>query len=275
MRFELWKPGKAALVALAVMASGLAQADDLSWPLAYAGKSTNDLVRDKRVGPLVNTRLPSSLAEDVVLSLGGPPDPVIVKEGRYVSASACRPHDCGDKAFFWIDTRTGAGLGAIVGYRGFMIGSNAIPAANIPAPAMQALLDWIRYADISPDTVTFVGRDGKTTELDAGRFTLRPDFVPPPSGPSFDCSVKLPPVRRTVCTHPALAQQDMGLAQLVDRLHHGVGTTIAQDELAQLQQAWMDQRDRTCAQAPDVAACLDEAYRKQYDRLENWIPTKR
>ena len=134
MRFDLWKPGKAALVALAVAASGLAHAADLSWPLSYAGKSTNEFILNKRANPLINTRLPSTLARDVTLSLDGPPDPVIVKDGRYVSVSACRPHDCGDKAFFWIDTRTGAGLGAIVGYRGFMIGSNAFPAANIRRP---------------------------------------------------------------------------------------------------------------------------------------------
>jgi len=48
----------------------------------------------------------------VLEGLGGPLDPVIVIDHRYVSASACVAHACMVKAFFWIDTRTGIGLGA-------------------------------------------------------------------------------------------------------------------------------------------------------------------
>lgn len=263
------------MIALGVALSSAAHAGiDVAWPLSYAGKSTNEFMWDKQVARLIESRLPATLANDVLPSLGGPPDPVIVRDGRYGSVSACRPHDCDDKAFFWIDTRTGAGLGAHSGYRGFWIGSNAFSADAIPAPARQALLDWIAYDAIQPESVTYVDRDGHTTELDPARFAPPARFTPPADGPSFDCGAAKTAVEHAICANPAVARRDLELAKLVDRLRHGSGTTVAQDQLTRLQRAWLKERDRECTPATDVAACLAQAYQAQTVRLKNWVPSR-
>jgi uncharacterized protein YecT (DUF1311 family) len=273
MRIALRSPRAAILIALSLALSCSAYgSDELTWPLSYAGKSTNQFVWDKQVKHLIDSRLPSTLADDVLPSLGGPPDPVVVTAGRYVSVSACRPHDCGDKAFFWIDTHTGAGFGAHDGYRGFWIGSNAFAADRIPAPAMRALLNWLAYDAIQPASVTFVDRDGHATQLDPARFKPPARFAPPPGGPSFDCGAASTTVEHAICANPAVARRDLDLAQLVDGLRHSTATTLAWDELTRIQRAWLTERDRRCASASNIAGCLDQAYRAQTVRLENWMP---
>jgi hypothetical protein len=87
-------------------------ASPTDWVLSCEGKTTSEFIGDKRARQLVNTRVPRTLAHEVLEGLIGPPDPVFVTDLRYVSVSACIPHYCPMKAFFWIDTKTGIGLGA-------------------------------------------------------------------------------------------------------------------------------------------------------------------
>lgn len=89
-----------------------ALAASATWLLEYENKSTNELIWDKRYRALPAALLPKALVKSVSLGLGGPPNPVETAEGRYVSISACRMHSCEEKAFLWIDSKTGDGIGA-------------------------------------------------------------------------------------------------------------------------------------------------------------------
>ena len=162
-----------ATVLVAVTVPVLAQ-PAISWVLSYENKSTNQFAHDARTATLVNNTVPAKLAPRVLDALGGPPNPVFVREKRYLSASACVPHNCTSKGFFWIDTSTGAGLGAQLEESSgttpvtLTIGSNTLSASNIPAAARDAVVAWIADTGLTPRQAAFMDTGGVTTAIDAG-----------------------------------------------------------------------------------------------------------
>ncbi|WLI87452.1 lysozyme inhibitor LprI family protein [Massilia sp. R2A-15] len=253
-------------------AAHAAPAPSGSWVLSYEGKSTNNWIWDKRARGLVESRLPAKLSADVLASLGGPPDPVEVADRRYVSVSACMPHSCPDKAFFWFDTVTGIGLGAAYHPDTLLIGSNGLGAGDIPAPAMRALSDWITDQKLAVASATFIGASGVSVELDAAKFAPRASFQPPPDGPSFECARASTAVEKRICSDRELARLDLTLADKVREIRLGQGTAPDRRQFVDLQRAWLKERDASCAAAAEMSACLARSYRAQYDRIMNWIP---
>jgi uncharacterized protein YecT (DUF1311 family) len=252
-------------------ASAQPQVGQTGWLLAYAGKSTNQLIWDKRAKPLVNSRVPASLSENVLLSLGGPPDPVLAADGRYVSMSACRAHSCIEKGFMWVDTMTGMGLGAYYLSGKLQLGSNSLSAGNIPPQARAALINWLAEQDLITESAEFVDRTGKAQALEVASFSAPARFRPPATGPSFDCARAASGIEKAICADTALSAQDLELSNLYREIRHGSSTGDAQQQLLDLQRAWLRQRDRECAQG-DIAGCLKQQYVAQKHSLSNWTP---
>jgi len=252
------------------------------WALAYQGKSTNDWIHDARSKALVDTRVPRRLSGDVYGGLSGPPDPVFVSDDRYVSMSAAAPHAGMWRGFFWIDTKTGVGLGGFFLESGvelgalsrgrLRLGSNGLTADRIPAPARAAVVDWLSFQRLKPSRVEFVGQRGGWLPLEAEEFQPRAEYEPPTSGPSFDCAKASGAVESLICRDSALATADLNLFNLVDGMRHGYGTTTAIAEIASMQRDWVARRDRECAAAPDMKVCLASQYQEQTNRLRHWIP---
>jgi uncharacterized protein YecT (DUF1311 family) len=264
------------IVSLALMAaSARAESNDTSsrWVLGYQGKSTNEFSWDKRTAGLVNTRVPPALSDDVLTALGGPPDPVVVVDGRYVSMSACRPHSCTEKGFLWVDTKTGVGLGAYYVSDTLRLGSNGMSADHIPVQARQALVAWLTDHDLQTASAELIGRSAERVTLDATHFSAKEKFRAPPTGPAFDCRLAANDIEKTICSDAALSAQDMALNELYNTVRLGNSTTVARDQLRTLQRDWLKNRDRVCAAAGSVAACLKDQYAAQSDRLNNWVPT--
>ncbi|MEO7495325.1 MAG: lysozyme inhibitor LprI family protein [Massilia sp.] len=250
-------------------APGAAKTD---WVLTYADKSTNEFIWDKRTAKLVQSRVPAALSSEVLAGLGGPPDPVLISEHRYASVSACVPHDCPDKSLFWIDTQTGAGLGARYGLDTLRLGSNSLSSDHLPAPALRAVIDWLTDHELTPRAVEFISVDGKKTALPAAQFAPRVSYVAPKDGPSFDCGNARTAVEKSICVNPTLAELDLAMAKHYKELRHGVGTVPAISELQAFQRQWLKERDAGCGGDADMAGCLIKQYRVQEDRLMNWIP---
>jgi len=266
-----WVAAGIAAVSLAAASQAFA-ASSTQWILSYEGKSTNRFIWDKRTRNLVETRLPAGLSDDVLAALGGPPEPVFVSGHRYVSVAACVPHDCDDKGFFWIDTKTGIGLGAHYAPEALLLGSNGLSAEQIPAPARQALIDWLTENALKPESVAFVGNTGARTALDPSGFQARASYQPPAGGPSFDCARASSQIDKAICGDAELAALDLKLAQLFKEIRQGHDTVGARSQLVELQRTWLHGRNADCAHAPDLAACLKTSYRAQHERLMNWIP---
>jgi uncharacterized protein YecT (DUF1311 family) len=241
------------------------------WLLNYRGKSTNQLILDGRTERLVQTRLPSALSEQVLLALGGPPDPVFVAQDRYVSMSACRPHSCTEKGFLWVDTQTGIGLGVYYVEGNLLLGSNGMSANTIPPAAKLALVAWLTEYELPTESVTFVGASSGRAALNPLEFTAREKFHAP-SGPAFDCSFASSKIETAICNDNDLRAQDLALSELYDRRRRGSSSTTEQDQLRDLQRNWLKERNQECSRADKMASCLKMKYGAQYDRLENWIP---
>lgn len=271
-RRRLCKYALSALLALMLASAWAAAPAD--WVLSYEGQSTNRFIGDKRTAGLVRQHVPASMSGDVIGGLGGPPDPVFVSAHRYLRVSACVAHDCGDKGFFWIDTRTASGLGAHLAGDVLRLGSKDFAFEQLPGPARQALIDWLTEQDIQPGSVEFVQADGRTVVLSQAGFAPRPHYQPPAGGPSFDCGKAATDIEKAICKDPALAKSDLDMAELVHRIHQGHDTTGARKQLLDLQRAWLKARDAECRRAADISGCLLGQYRAQYERLENWIPAR-
>ena len=265
---------KKLITLLALTLSALAHADTVDWPLSYDGKSTNAFIWDKRAKPLIQTRVPSKLSKDVIDGLGGPPDPVFVVDKRYVSASACVSHACPEKGFFWIDTQTGQGLGADIYDGALRLGSNSLSAAQIPAAARRALIDWMSANNTTATSVEFIDRSGASASIDAAQFKPAPHFEPGAGGPSFDCKAAATRVEKAICEDTGLAKQDLALAKLLREIRQGHDTVAARNELRDFQRKWLKERDITCTSSPEIDLCLGDQYQHQNDRLMNWKPTR-
>ncbi|WP_051933406.1 lysozyme inhibitor LprI family protein [Massilia sp. BSC265] len=268
----------AAAFVLAAGAAGAAAPADTqrtAWVLAYEGQSSNSFVWDRRAKSLVASRVPATLSGEVLRGIGGPPDPVLVTQRRYLAVSGCVAHSCPDKGFFWIDAGTGIGLGAYYSGGELRLGSNAMQASRIPAPAQLAVTAWLRELEINPVSVQFVSRTGKTTSLPAAHFTPAGHFRPSSTGPSFDCRKASTRMEKAVCANASLSMQDLELGMLVKQVRHGHATVGARDELRALQRRWLQERDARCIPSTDLEACLASQYRAQYERIGNWVPSGR
>jgi uncharacterized protein YecT (DUF1311 family) len=93
-----------------------------AWVLEYAGKPATAMMADARFAHLRDHPLSilkakadlgdppkgSTLVRDEILSaLGGVPDPVQTRLGRYAILSGCRTKACTDRVFIWVDTLRG------------------------------------------------------------------------------------------------------------------------------------------------------------------------
>ncbi len=258
-----------------------AQSAAFDWVLAYSGRSENELMSDQRTERMIAQRVPATLSKDVIRGLSGPPDPVYVVDSRFVSMSACQARNCGDKGFFWIDTQTGVGLGAllIAGYRPedrsvLRLASNGMRPDRIPAAARNALIDWLSELEVRPDLVEFSGSSGETTELNPLEFKLWEKYVPAAGGPSFDCRNATSVVARVICQSPRLSKADLDLFRYADGIRRGSSYLPAREELAALQDDWIRRRDSECAAASDIDACVSSLSRAQHDTLSHWVPRR-
>jgi hypothetical protein len=252
----------------------------IAWPIGYKGASTNDFIWDQRTHALVHSAVPRRLAEQVLDGLGGPPDPVFVAEERFVSVSACPPHNCGVKAFFWIDTLTGAGLGAIfhASYPSkggsLTISSIQLSATQIPAVARIAIADWLFDHDYIVSDVEFAAENEMPQRLDASQFQPSPRFMPKAGGPGFDCNIALSDIEKLICSDPALAALDLAHFQLLLQIRKGLSNVPNRDEVTALDNRWKIERDAQCLHAIDLKDCLTYKYQEQLSVLMNWVPSR-
>jgi len=245
------------------------------WPLQYQNESTNDFIVDARAPGLVKSTIPARFANDLLDGLGGPPDLVYTAADRYFSASACVPHACMSKAFFWYDTNTGKALGAILETwdrdATLDLSSRTLSPNRIPDPALSALKHWLTDLDVTPKSAFFTNAGGRTA-ISVSNFQPHTGFVPPPGGPSFECRLATTAIEHEICKSPDLSKSDLRLAQLVREIRNGHSTAPAREQLREFQQSWLRSRNASCTHSRSIPDCLAESYDTQYNALMNWLP---
>jgi len=252
----------------------------VSWPLQYRDRSANEFIWDKKTPGLVKATVPRKMVDDVLDGLGGPPDPVYVKDNRYFSTSACVSHACMSKSFYWLDTARGVALAALLldagddGVSTLDLGSRTLSRRHIPAAAKAALMAWMADLNVTPGRVSFMDASGRRVLLNAADFLQPETFTPSTAGPSFDCRRAATPVERSICATPELALLDLKLATLVAHMRHGDPYLPDRQQLSLVQRRWLRSRDDDCGTRPDIAACLKASYDSQYDQLMHWKPDR-
>ena len=276
------------VLGLGLASTSAAGPADARWMLHYAGHSTNAAIGDPKMADTLAALLPAPLAEQVTENFAGPPGPVL-SAGSDIVLSACRAHDCGDKAFLWVDTAAGTALGAVAACPGLIdaeevhrwngcrleLGSRTGSDETVSREARQALLAWLADEDLKVEQVSFLGGDGVRRALDPASYRVPARFRPSSSGPSFDCSAARTDVDRAICADPGLAALDLKLDALYDQIRRGVSDEPARDELRDLERGWVRHRDEACAAEAGRTACLSGQYRSQIDRLGHWMPARR
>ena len=258
-------------------AAGDAHASGVAWPLEYRDDSTNRFIWDKRTRPLIESKTHHSFATELTAALSGPPGPVILQQDRYFTASACVPHDCLRKGVFWLDMEGGAGLGAI--FRGsypsnegpLELDSTRIRGA-VPEGARLAIVKWLEEVKAVPTLVEFTDASGARRSLPIASFLPPQRFVPPSSGPSFDCTRASTPIETLLCDDPDLSAQDLKLSEQYKGMLASQSDLPSRRQLTALQQKWLQQRDTGCEHATAPKECLAGAYSAQSNFLLHWIP---
>lgn len=266
--------GTAGVVWVTATGAGAQPSDDRSprWLLAFDGRSTNEVVHDRRMGAVVARHVPGAMARELHAALGGPPDPLLVAEGRFVSMAACMPHVCDVKGFLWLDVVDGRGLGAIRTGQTLRLGSLTFTPSTIPAPAHAALRAWLDDLGASPTAVRFVGARGRIARLPVADIAGGARFRPPAGGPSFDCLSAGGRVPRAICADTTLAALDLRTWRRAEEVRLGHSTRDARRELLEFQAAWRERRDARCEVAEDLAACLRDEFTRQDAALGDWLP---
>ncbi len=247
------------------------------WLLQYAGKSTNELRGDSRIESLINNSIPKQISETLLDTLSGPPNPVFVVENRYISMSACVPHYCPMKGFYWADVETKLTIGAIWGedykepYK-LKLTSNSVFQNEIPLEAMKAIKNWLYTHDLRPKQVVFIAEGGKSITLVAENFQPPVKFIPPITGPSFDCLKANGVIEKAICNDGDLAYLDLSLHSLFYEIKNGLSEAGAQKEIVDFQRAWIKERNKKCSAESNVVLCLNKSYREQDKKLKNWLP---
>jgi len=147
--------------------------DDWTWLRSYKGKSTNQLMLDKKFKNFLNNQIPifsadfgmarnnkkTSLVEVTELTLGGPPDLITLPTETTLTAAACREHSCEEKAFFWANLGEKKSVIAIVHhiFQGkfaegpqLFLASRSYECKDLPKEALKQLSLWLKSKNISP-----------------------------------------------------------------------------------------------------------------------------
>ena len=154
----------------------------------------NAFLWDPRLPPLLKHALPqrefwwvnkyhgSAPVSGTVREFLGVPKDVFLDQGRYVTASGCVPHDCGDRGMLWIDTAVRpatlvfVATGAVTNAKGdnvthlWLFASRQLDFESLPPAFLASLQRWreINTADHDAEDVilaTLVQPSGQMVDL--------------------------------------------------------------------------------------------------------------
>lgn len=155
--------------------SGSAGQYDYSWLLSFNGKSTNEVVWDKRFNGLLSAVVPNSksnyskdpgqMKSDLKLHLSGPPSVVQIKDDRFIVLSACWAHSCGNKGIIWIDNKQKISAMAFGSDGSMTVASRSIKAMDLPSELVLALKAWAKSEGLKIGRVTFYDFSGSSKDV--------------------------------------------------------------------------------------------------------------
>ena len=238
--------------------------DQLTFLNAFAGMTTNELVRDKQFRKLLRSVIPDCIfhyGRDMPLSdaldmvLKGSPLPVLVREGRYLTVSGRNGPYLGGRGFLWFDLQDGIALGGFyfhptngeptptVTIFSKQEKEEALGLSQLPVAFVYDLNQWSGESRIPPITTRyFIGGFNKKILLEHDENYCAP----------VDRTLR-PPENICEPMNADAADIDLTAAYYLEKTNHATNATawmISQDQVA-----WIQIRDNTCRVGPDPLRC--------------------
>jgi hypothetical protein len=239
-------------------------ADQISFLNDYAGKTANEIQKDKRFRNVMKQVIPHTeyhyghdmpLSDTVESLLDGGPLPIDIREGRYAMvASHSGPYLSG-KAFVWFDMQEGIALGGVyfhptngeptptLAIYSRQLSDTDLSMGQLPVAFQQDLAQWILVANPRwVSTRYFIPENGKKYVL-----VHDEDYC---AG-----AVGTPPVSPERCEelNAEAADVDVNAANFMAETHNAANATawmLGQDQLA-----WIGIRDQSCGGGPVGLPC--------------------
>jgi uncharacterized protein YecT (DUF1311 family) len=239
--------------------------DQLAFLNQVAGKPSGDAVRDKQFRKLMQTVIPNPmfhygwdmpLADALDAVLKGSPQPVQIRDGRYVIVSGRSGPYLAGRGFIWIDMHDGVALGGFyfhptngeptpsVTVFSRQVKKKSLGLSQLPPAFAEDLSRWSRELSVPPVTTRyFIGGISKKILLEHDEDYCAP--VVETTAPSEnDCEQM----------NADAADVDMNAASYLDQTHYATNATawmITDPD----QIAWIQVRDNTCRVGPDPLGC--------------------
>jgi uncharacterized protein YecT (DUF1311 family) len=238
----------------------LIPADQLGFLNQFAGRPSNDLIRDKQFRKLIRTSIPDCmfhygrdmpLVDALEMVIKGSPLPVRIRDGRYLTVAGRSGPYLGGRGFIWIDLQDGIVLGGFyfhptngeptpaVNIFSRQVKEEAVRISQLPPAFAEDFNGWPAELKVPPVTTRyFITGSNKKILLEHDE-----DF----------CATALP---GDVCVqmNADAADIDMNAAYYLEQTNHVTNATawmITGDD----QIAWLQFRENTCRAGPDQLGC--------------------
>lgn len=240
--------------------------DQLAFLNQFAGKASKDLIRDKEFRKLLlrsvipnctfhyGHDMPLSDAIDEVIK--GSPQPVQIRDGRYLTVSGLKGPYLAGRGVIWLDLQDGIGLGGFyfrptngepsptVNIFSRQVSADSLAMSQLPPAFYQDLLAWSVDSRVPPVTPRyFITGSRKKILLEHDE-----DYC----ASVGSIAVALPPACEQM--NADAADVDLNSAYYLEQTHHATNATawmITDADMAE----WIQFRENSCRVGPDRVAC--------------------
>ncbi len=240
----------------------LIPADQLGFIKDYANQPAKTLLKDKRFHSLMKQAISRteyhygrdmSLSDAVQTVLDGSMQPVLVRDGRFVTVAGSNGPYLGGRGFLWFDLQTGVALGAFYFHPtngeptptltvfSRQLSNRELSMGQLPEPFAEDLEQWAAGARVPEVTPRyFIPENGKKYVLEHDEdYCWHPPGAPEPD--PGDCQQM----------NASAADDDMNAAYFMQETGNAANATawmLGPDQIA-----WLAVRDRTCG--PNAFSC--------------------
>ncbi|HTB95735.1 MAG TPA: lysozyme inhibitor LprI family protein [Terracidiphilus sp.] len=237
-------------------------ADQLAFMNAYAGRAAKDLEKEKAYGHVVKDVVPRTtyhygrdmpLSEAVDAALSGSKQPVMLRDGRYLTVNGERGPYLSGRGFLWFDLQDGTALGAFyftptngepsptLTVFSKQLTAGAMAMSDLPQAFVQDLYQWEAIARVPPVSPRyFIPANGKKYVLVHDEdYCWHPENSPAPD--------------QNVCEKMNAQAADVDLSAAYFMKETGNAANATAWMLGPEQVAWLALRDKSCG--PNGLAC--------------------
>jgi hypothetical protein len=157
-----------------------------AWVQISKGKNTNSIILDLQKNNFLKSELPTfeedfgfekkhkknSLDEALMTVLGGPPDDSISPDNNSIVLTACRPHSCNEKGFYWANSKDKGSVMAMVHfvYQGkfdkspqLFLASKNFKCGEYPEAVSIQIKSWLKSKKLNPQKIRCF-QDGRVND---------------------------------------------------------------------------------------------------------------